>query len=70
VAGWFSRLERRALRRGRFTSVAQLKEAIEHFIEAHNDHSARPFRWTKTASLDEDGADNNRVSELGEAGVT
>jgi len=49
VEGWFSRLERRALRRGRFTSVAQLKEAIEHFIKAHNDHSARPFRWTKTA---------------------
>jgi len=44
VEVWLSRLERRALRRGWFTSAAQLKEAIEHFIEAHNQYSARPFQ--------------------------
>lgn len=25
-----------------------LKAAIRRFIEAHNEHSAKPFRWNKT----------------------
>ncbi|EXF95940.1 endonuclease DDE [Pseudomonas fluorescens HK44] len=49
VEGWFAQLERRALYRGAFTSVADLKAAIRQFIEAHNDLSAKPFRWNKTA---------------------
>jgi transposase len=49
VEGWFAQLERRALRRGVFTSVAELKKAIEAFIKAHNKHSAKPFKWTKKA---------------------
>ena len=49
VEGWFAQLERRALYRGVFTSVAELKAAIRQFIEAHNDLSAKPFRWNKTA---------------------
>ncbi len=49
VEGWFARLERRALYRGAFTSVADLKTAIRHFIEAHNELSAKPFKWNKTA---------------------
>lgn len=49
VEGWFAQLERRALYRGVFTSVADLKTAIRHFIEAHNELSAKPFKWNKTA---------------------
>jgi hypothetical protein len=29
--------------------VADLRAAIRRFIEAHNEHSAKPFRWNKTA---------------------
>ena len=49
VEGWFGKLERRALKRGVFSSVEELKKAIEAFIRAHNKYSAKPFRWTKTA---------------------
>jgi transposase len=49
VEGWFAQLERRALYHDAFSSVADLKAAIRRFIEAHNKHSARPFRWNKTA---------------------
>lgn len=43
---WFSKLSRAALRRASFTSVRQLRHAIEAFILMHN-HTAQPFRWTK-----------------------
>ncbi len=49
VEGWFAQLERRALYRGVFTSVAELKAEIERFIEVHNKELAKPFRWTKSA---------------------
>ena len=49
VETWFGQLERRALRRGVFTSVTELREAIRGFIDAHNTHAAKPFRWTKSA---------------------
>lgn len=49
VEGWFAQLEGRALYRVAFTSVAELKAAIRQFIEAHNEHSAKPFKWNKTA---------------------
>jgi len=49
VERWFASLERRALYRGAFGSVQQLRQAIRQFIEAHNTHSAKPFRWTKSA---------------------
>lgn len=49
VEGWFAQLERRALYRGVFTSVAELKKTIRHFIETHNQLTAKPFRWTKSA---------------------
>ncbi|AZC39433.1 putative transposase [Pseudomonas chlororaphis subsp. piscium] len=29
--------------------MADLKAAIRQFIEAHNELSAKPFRWNKTA---------------------
>jgi transposase len=49
LEGSFAQLERRALHRAAFTSVADLKAAICKFIEAHYEHSAKPFKWNKTA---------------------
>lgn len=49
VEGWFAQLERRAPYRDTFSSEADLRAAIRCFIEAHNEHSAKPFRWNKTA---------------------
>ena len=50
VEGWFSQLERRALYRGIFTSVAELKAELERFVKMHNDVLAKPFVWTKPAA--------------------
>jgi len=50
VEGWFAQLERRALYRGVFTSVPELKAELQRFISAHNAHSAKPFKWTKPAA--------------------
>ena len=49
VEGWFSQLERRAIYRGVFTSVKELRDEIKRFIKAHNAESAKPFKWTKSA---------------------
>lgn len=51
VETWFSTLERRAVRRGVFTSVTDLKQAIRGYIQAHNSDYAKPFAWTKTAEV-------------------
>ena len=50
VESWFSKLERRALYRGIFTSVKELRTEIHRFIVAHNAKSAKPFKWTKSAT--------------------
>ncbi len=47
VECWFSILSRSALRGASFTSVRQLRQAIDRFIKAHNP-KAHPFEWTKT----------------------
>jgi len=49
VERWFASLERRALYRSAVGSVQELREVIRQFIDAHNAHSAKPFRWTKSA---------------------
>ena len=49
VEGWFAQLERRALHRGIFTSVQELRGEIQRFIRTHNARSAKPLRWTKSA---------------------
>jgi len=49
VETWFSTLERRALRRGVFTNVYELRDEIHRFIKAHNETTAKPLRWTKSA---------------------
>ncbi|MBE7374399.1 hypothetical protein IN820_07670 [Pseudomonas sp. AL-54] len=56
MEGWFAQPERRAPYRdalGRVADlkVADLKTAIRRSIEARNEHSAKPFRWSKTAEL-------------------
>lgn len=48
VEGWFHLLTERRLRRGTFTSVDALVEAIELWAEHWND-DPNPFVWTKTA---------------------
>jgi len=47
IAAWFSILSRRAIRRGSFGSVAQLRAAIERFLHSWN-ADAKPFAWVKT----------------------
>jgi transposase len=42
----FSILARKVLRRGNFTSVANLKKRISAFIDFFNKTLAKPFRWT------------------------
>ena len=44
---FFGLLTERQLRRGVFTSVKELEEAIMKFIDTHNE-SVKPFVWTKT----------------------
>jgi transposase len=51
VEGWFSQLERRAIHRGIFTSVGELRDEIHRFIKVHNSQSAKPFKWTKSAAV-------------------
>jgi DDE superfamily endonuclease len=45
---WFSILSRRALKRGSFGSVDELKTALLDFIAYFNRVLAKPFRWTYT----------------------
>jgi len=49
VEGWFSQLERRAIYRGFFTSVKELRNEIHRFIKVHNAESAKSFKWAKSA---------------------
>jgi hypothetical protein len=48
VEGWLKELTERRLRRGVFTSVADLIEAIETWAE-HWNHDPKPFIWHTTA---------------------
>ncbi len=45
---WFNIITRKAIRRGSFSSVAQLKKKILRFTDEYNP-GARPFAWTATA---------------------
>ena len=49
VERWFKELTDRRLRRGAFSSVAELKDAIELWAEHWND-DPKPFIWHKTAA--------------------
>lgn len=48
VERFFSLITEEAIRRGSFTSVQQLRRAIDEYIQEHND-DPKPFVWTKTA---------------------
>jgi hypothetical protein len=48
VERWFKALTDRRLRRGTFSSVAELVDAIELWAE-HWNHDPKPFIWHKTA---------------------
>jgi transposase len=45
---WFSILVRRVIRRGNFTSAADLRDKILAFIDYFNRTVAKPFKWTFT----------------------
>jgi transposase len=48
VENFFSVLSKRRLKRGVFTSIADLQAAINRYIKEHND-DPKPFIWTKSA---------------------
>ena len=43
---WLSILVRKLLKRGNFTSIAQLKAKVLAFVEYYNQTMAKPFKWT------------------------
>jgi len=45
---FFGLLTEHALRRGSHKSVIQLRNAIQEYLDAHNDNP-KPFKWTKSA---------------------
>jgi transposase len=45
---WFSVLARRVIRRGNFTSKADLMRKILAYIAYHNEYKAHPYDWTYT----------------------
>ena len=48
VERWFGIITQQAIRRGSFSSVSQLRERIDAFVENYN-KNCRPFAWTATA---------------------
>ncbi len=48
VERFFGLLTEKQLRRGVFTSVAELEKKVMQLIEQHNENK-KPFVWTKTA---------------------
>lgn len=48
IERWFAHLTEECIRRGSFTSVRQLQQAIDDYIQQHN-RSPEPFTWTATA---------------------
>ena len=68
VEGFFSIITRRSIRRGVFTSVGELEDAIRKYIKEHNGQP-KPFVWKKTAKaifdkLSRRSAPSERVSAL------
>lgn len=45
---WFSTLVRKVIRRGDFRSIEDLEDKIIRFIDYHNEHLAKPYKWTYT----------------------
>src|SRR5262245_10866044 len=49
VERFFAEITTKRIRRGTFTSVAQLEDAIHDYLDRHN-AEPKPFIWTKTAA--------------------
>jgi transposase len=49
VERWFGKITTERIRRGVFTSVAELEHAIYDYIK-HNNDNPKPFVWTKSAT--------------------
>jgi hypothetical protein len=62
---FFSIITRQAIRRGTFTSVADLTAAIETYIDGWNEN-AEPFTWTKPADehIDKINRAKTKTSDL------
>jgi transposase len=50
VERFFGEITRKRIRRGVFTSVAELEQAIQDYLDHHN-ANPKPFVWTKTADV-------------------
>ena len=50
VEGWFSKLTGKAIKRGSFRSITELKQAIEKYVDTYN-NEAKPWIWTKDAKV-------------------
>ncbi|MBV9203556.1 MAG: hypothetical protein JOY83_28220 [Alphaproteobacteria bacterium] len=48
VERFFAEITRKRIRRGTFSSVAELKDAIMAYLDDHN-ANLQPFIWTKSA---------------------
>jgi len=59
---WFSILEGKSLHGASFTSVKQLREHIDAFIDAYN-QNPKPFAWTK-AKVHQRRVKGRRISQL------
>ena len=62
VEGWFSILQGQSLTGASFTSVAQLREHIDAFIDTYNEE-AEPFAGTKS-KVHQRRVKGRRISEL------
>jgi len=59
---WFSILEGKSLRGASFTSIEQLRQHIDAFIDSYNE-DATPFVWTK-AKVHQRRFKDRRISQL------
>ena len=48
IERFFAEITTRRIRRGAFTSVAELEDAIHDYLDHHN-ADPKPFVWSKTA---------------------
>jgi len=61
VERFFAEITRKRIRRGVFTSVAELEAAIRNYLDTHN-ADPKPFVWTKTADVILDKAARARAA--------
>jgi len=62
VEGWFAILQGQSLAGASFTSVEQLRQHIDAFIDTYNE-DAEPFAWTKS-EVHQRRVKGRRISEL------